>query len=129
MLVFWRGGEQQGEGGIRAVEAEPMGDRRRLTATGDPPAWRGSLRRGRWRSLGDKQRLADLPVGQALSDQCEYLGLTLSDAAAVLAPATTRQEPGNRPHPAVTVRIDPRRVLHLKLRTRSLVGKRLTLLT
>jgi hypothetical protein len=57
-------------------------------------------------------------------------------ATAVLAPATTRQEPGNRPHPAVTVRIDPRRILHLKLRmvnlppvTRSLVGKRLTLLT
>jgi len=38
--------------------------------------------------------------------------------------------------PAVTVRIDPRRILHLKLRTvnlppvtRSLVGERLTLLT
>ena len=27
--------------------------------------------------------------------------------AAVLAPATTRQRPGNRPHPAVTVRSDP----------------------
>jgi hypothetical protein len=43
---------------------------------------------------------------------------------------------GNRPHPAVTARIHPRRILHRNLRTvnlppvtRSLVGKRLTLLT
>jgi hypothetical protein len=36
------------------------------------------------------------------------------------APATTRQEPGNRPHPAATVRIDPRRILHHKLRAENL---------
>ena len=56
-----------------------MGDRGRLTATGDPSL---AMTRETWTLavLGDEQRLADLPISPTLGDQRKHLNLSPDNA-------------------------------------------------
>ena len=57
-----------------------MGDRGRFNATGDPQLGQDTRDVDAGGLGGDEQRLADLPVGPALGDQGEHLGLAFREA-------------------------------------------------
>jgi hypothetical protein len=62
------------------VEPEPVGDRGRLPAAGDPQLGQDPRDVDASCLGGNEQGLTDLPVGPALGDQGEDLGLTLGEA-------------------------------------------------
>ncbi len=68
------------ETGSLLVEAEPVGDSGRLTATGDPQLGEDPRDVDAGRLGGDEQHLADLPVGPALGDQRKHPHLPLREA-------------------------------------------------